>query len=152
MVRRTPHENFGEFLITEIKKSREPRNLVLTLHLFIEYWLDWLITKNFSEPDIILQDEATNDLRGFNNKLKILKAMGVMEDYLYRDIKIINRIRNLFAHTLDLQEREAREEFEKYIDELTSVRPLPPHMTPQNKLEIRAIDMILELSELYFSK
>lgn len=74
------------------------RSHVITLHLYVEHWLDKLM-------------EGVGDSvagQTFFKKTQILEAKGAIEGDLLHNIRLINKIRNIFAHELDLEAAEIK--------------------------------------------
>ncbi|MBI3032890.1 hypothetical protein HYY69_05415 [Candidatus Woesearchaeota archaeon] len=98
-------DQYFKQLMEEFNKEQEIRSLVLTAHLFIEYWINEIIMNIFPQGKIIFKNK---ELRGFSSKIDILTAFGVFEkdeDLLY-NITQINQLRNKYAHNLIIKESE----------------------------------------------
>lgn len=67
------------------------RSHVITLHLYVEYWLDRILDKL-----------GVSTRRTFHLKIDVLKKRGVLEDNLAENLETINSLRNIYAHELDL--------------------------------------------------
>jgi hypothetical protein len=76
----------------------EPDSLVLTLraHLYIENFIDTILKRKFKHASIILKNRDFS----FSMKLDVLRANNQMDEDLYHDIRLLNRLRNKFAHEL----------------------------------------------------
>jgi hypothetical protein len=81
----------------ELIEISDFRLRVLYIHLIIEYFLDSLIEIYFEEPDYIFKNF---ELYSFSNKLDLLKADGIISSPTYEQIKLVNAIRNYYAHNL----------------------------------------------------
>ncbi len=101
MKRHTVIENdvLMENLCDEVNDAEDIKPLSLILQLYIEYFISELIRLKFNSPKIIIDN---NELGSFSNRLNILCALDIFEkkESLLRNIKIINRIRNYYAHNL----------------------------------------------------
>ena len=81
-------------LLEEIFEPNPLRSHVITLHLYVEYWLD----------KILSAIGASNiDRMTFNRKINFLNDKGIIEEDLFNNIVSINRLRNVYAHELDLE-------------------------------------------------
>lgn len=81
-------------LLDEIFDPDPLRSHVITLHLYIEYWLDKILN-GLGITNI--------DRMNFNKKINCLNEKGAIENDLYQNIVAINRLRNIYAHELDLE-------------------------------------------------
>jgi len=87
-----------ERLLNEVFSEPDgTRSHVITLHLYVEYWLDRLLTKLRLSVD-----------QSFHSKIQRLKEHGALEEPLAANLHEINRLRNIYAHELDLTAAEAR--------------------------------------------
>lgn len=89
-----PKDGIHERLIDEIFDPNPLRSHVITLHLYVEYWLDRILT-TLKNPDV---NQMT-----FHKKASYLKDKGVLDADLFANILAINRLRNVYAHELDLE-------------------------------------------------
>ena len=98
------NEVLGKRLCDEVNRVSDVKTLSLSLHLHIEYYLYELIKLKFYEPKFIIDD---NELGSFYNKCRILRALGVFsqKDNVLRNIKLITRIRNFYAHSLIISDK-----------------------------------------------
>lgn len=80
-----------EKLMDEIYDPNILRSHVITLHLYTEYWIDKMI-QYLSLP---------NEM--YWRKINALSGAGVFEKHLFENLKIINQLRNIYAHELDLE-------------------------------------------------
>lgn len=78
-------------LSEEIFEPDFERSKVITLHLYVEHWLDKIYDKiSVSSPDTFLK------------KVDVLNAKGTFDKSLYENLLVINKLRNIYAHELDL--------------------------------------------------
>ncbi len=98
-------EQFFLSLVSELNEQKETRMLALMIHLFVEYWINEIINVLFKNSDFIFKDK---DLNGFSHKIDLLRACGVLKEGsdLLRNIQLINKIRNDYAHNLIVGEIE----------------------------------------------
>lgn len=89
-----PEDGIYDRLLEDIFEPNPLRSHVITLHLYVEYWLDR-----------ILSGIGAANFAGltFSKKINFLNGKNVIEEDLYRNIVAINRLRNVYAHELDLE-------------------------------------------------
>lgn len=91
--------NFGFALISNININ-DIRFLSIIMHQYLEYYIDGIIQRMLRHPDKIL-----NDLN-FDKKCKLLIAFGFFDEVegkkLLVNIKLMNMIRNHYAHHMDV--------------------------------------------------
>ena len=83
--------------VTEDEYPVDQTAMVLNLHISTEYWLDRLIQHRCK-----LNDEELDafDL-GYAKKLRVLRKTKTLSEEISRNLKILNDLRNRFAHRLD---------------------------------------------------
>lgn len=74
-------------------------SLVVTGHLLIEYWLDWLIKLKTPHPKRLFDSAHLT----FSQKLCLAESLGLLRDECSEAIRILNGIRNHFSHNLEYQ-------------------------------------------------
>lgn len=77
------------------KCEKDPMTLILKSHLMLEIYIDEIIKKKFVNGEKLLQNQ---ERLGFLIKLDILQAKNLVKEDLYSDIKVINSLRNKYAH------------------------------------------------------
>ena len=142
-------EEIFKHMIRDLKEIKDIRGLVLVLHLYIEWWLNLLIKKYFKNHDIILDDNLLNDLKSFSNKVRILNAVGVLDENIFEDIKTVNKIRNIFAHNLDLTHPDVRDKFGKEMEKIRSSEVKETKMSIEDKFSFLAVTLTIELHEIF---
>ncbi len=98
----------------------EPRASVLITHLYIEYIMDLIIRKKIVKPTKIIE-------MNFATKLKIVDSFGVLPANLIKNIDQLNKIRNLFAHRIDIESDDFNLEFRKYLEAFDWYKELNGH-------------------------
>lgn len=96
----------------------EPRSAVLITHLYTEYLLDYILRKKLLTPEKVIK-------RRFASKLELIESFGMLYPPLMHDLWIVNDIRNLFAHRIDIESSEFNEEFKKKINEMNFYKDQP---------------------------
>ena len=85
-----PPDKIWDF-VEEVFDPNPLRSHVITLHLYVEYWLNKLLEVHGIDDDLT-----------FAKKTQSLHEAGALEELTYGNIVTINRLRNLYAHELDL--------------------------------------------------
>lgn len=75
-----------------------PLAIAVSLHLFVEYWLNQLIQAKCPNADTILDDKRNLT---FYVKLQLVYGMGLIPERIFSNIKRLNKLRNSYAHNLD---------------------------------------------------
>jgi hypothetical protein len=73
--------------------NKNPRDMTILSHLILENMIEEIIRKKVKEPNPILE-------YSFYNKIKIMYSFGLIPEEMFRNLKLINTIRNNFAHNL----------------------------------------------------
>lgn len=68
--------------------------IVLKAHLFAEFLIDHIINELFKRPKVVLGYT-------FSKKLEIIYSLDLIPNYVYKNVLLLNRIRNKYAHDLD---------------------------------------------------
>jgi hypothetical protein len=98
----------------------EPRATILITHLYIEYLLDWIIIKKIAKPDKILK-------RTFSSKLELIESFNVLFDSLMHDLWVVNKIRNQFAHNIDIKSPDFEREFTENLGNMEYYKNNPSY-------------------------
>src|SRR5439155_19806811 len=104
-------KTFEEMIVRLNNIGGEPRSAVLITHLYIEYILDWILRKKFPKHEYVLKQK-------FYSKLKTLESMKILTDQIMHELFLVNDIRNLFAHRIDIESHEFNDEFISKINEM----------------------------------
>lgn len=72
---------------------------MLSVHLFVENLVDRLIEKHSKIAKSILDDHRTYS---FSVKLALVFHMGLLPDGLFENLRILNALRNEYAHEIDV--------------------------------------------------
>ncbi|MEW5897389.1 MAG: hypothetical protein AB1668_06865 [Nanoarchaeota archaeon] len=145
-------EQYFLSLVSELNDQKETRMLALMIHLFVEYWINEIINTLFKNPGIIFKDR---DLNGFNKKIDLLKACGIIKESsdLLKNIQLINQIRNDYAHNLIVGEIE-----KATVDRINRIIMLKvsynnvgfaSQLDLHSRFKAKAISTIMELYSLY---
>lgn len=74
-------------------KSTHELIFVTTSHLLTEYVINKIIENRCQSPELLIRNP-------YLKKLQIIYCLGLLPDYLYEDLIILNKLRNKFAHNL----------------------------------------------------
>ncbi len=85
-----------EFLDRTIAETEllDYRSKVLVSHIWIELLLECIIIKKFKNHEDLIDFD-------FSKKQKILFGLGIINEDMNHELKIFNKIRNVFAHEID---------------------------------------------------
>lgn len=98
-------------MIKNVLNAEKELNLFITAHLYLEHFLDLAIDRKFPMQDHLLDvPYFSTDL-----KLRILHGNGFLTDVLYLNGKIMNEIRNKFAHNLNPNQQSIGAKIEKMM-------------------------------------
>ncbi|MCX9026333.1 MAG: hypothetical protein OIN85_09600 [Candidatus Methanoperedens sp.] len=94
---KTTHEKpLGSEFLRKIYDEIDPLSLIVKAHLFVENFLDEIIRIKFRNSQLILDRRDFT----FSLKLDILRSKNYLDEKLYSDIMLLNKLRNKFAHDL----------------------------------------------------
>ena len=98
-------ENFSKYDSNLIKRflfilntQNEPLVIIPTIHLLTEYTIDYLIANNCKNYKKYF--EYIN-IYTFGVKLDLVYELGLIEEFMYKNVILMNKIRNAYAHNLD---------------------------------------------------
>jgi len=98
-------------MIKQVLNAERELNLFITAHLYLEHYLDLAIDEKFPLQKHLLDvPYFSTDL-----KLRILHGIGFLSDVLYINGKIMNEIRNKFAHNLNPNQDSIKSKIDKMI-------------------------------------
>jgi len=94
-------------------------SVVVTGHLLIEYWLDWLIRHNIPQPKKLFDSGRLT----FSQKLCLAESLGLLRDEYIEAIRVLNNIRNHFSHNLEYKiSSKELEIFQPYLPNLSNMQ------------------------------
>ena len=98
-------------MIKQVLKTEKELNLFITAHLYLEHFLDLAVDDKFPLQEHLLDvPYFSTDL-----KLRILHGNGFLSDVLYLNGKMMNEIRNKFAHNLNPNQDSIKSKIEKMM-------------------------------------
>ena len=115
---------------TELRKILETvneRDLFLVGHMYIENTIDRILEKKFYIPS----DSIDNTLFTTNLKMDILTESGLIKGKVKKNIELLARIRNRYAHKLEPNEQR----ISNYIRELDYLGSAPKIVSVNKKFE-----------------
>lgn len=98
-------KTFSEMIGNLNSIGGEPRSTVLITHLYIEYLLDWILRRKITKPNKIITRAS------FYSKLELIESFDILFDGLMHDLWIVNKIRNQFAHNIDIGSPDFEKDF-----------------------------------------
>lgn len=107
MKRRKLHE-----FVSKLGKKNDPVTLFISLHLQTENWIDRLI-EDQCPSKLSKKILGSSTSYTYAVKLTIVYAMRLIPEGLFRNLTILNKIRNGYAHSLDY---DFRTEALRFID------------------------------------
>ena len=116
---------------TELRKILETvneRDLFLVGHMYIENTIDRILEKKFNIPS----ESIDNTLFTTNLKMDILTESGLIKGKIKKNIELLARIRNRYAHKLEPNEQR----ISNYIREMDYLGSTPKIASVNKKFEI----------------
>lgn len=89
----------GSRAFEKLVKKRGGVSSITTTHILVEYALNVLVMQNCDNSRVILDDRRSYT---FSVKLNLVYGMGLLTKKLYHNIMKLNKIRNAYAHKLDV--------------------------------------------------
>jgi len=115
----------------------DPLHLVIRSHLYTEVMLNAVITKNFKNPEKVINFS-------YSQKIKILFALGKLDTQLSTDLNYLNQLRNKFAHNLKYDIAEF--DFSQFSD----LKGIYKKKDYQRKSSKRSLNLFLFKYEILF--
>lgn len=124
-------------LVDELNGFNDLRNLLLTLHTRIEFYLEKILYSYFFIED---DDKRENLIKiiqefTFNKKYETAKKLDLLTDSLKLKIAEVNRVRNICVHNID------------YIPKIQSLNGLSLNFLDLNQIKIQCADILVNLNE-----
>jgi hypothetical protein len=127
-----PLAEFGE----EFSEMKRIDLFILRTHLYVEHYLEMIL-------DFHLENYEEIDSFRFSQKLRVCKSLGLLDQELLENLKLINRMRNDLVHTLDIGEAFS-EKIEPRLQQM--------HLLAEDREEKQEILSELESDEDHVSK
>lgn len=124
-------------LVDELNSFNDLRNLLLTLHTRIEFYLEKILFSYFFIDD---DDKRINLMQiiqefTFNKKFEISKNLNLLDDSLKLKISEVNKVRNLCVHYMD------------YINRIQLLNGLSINFLELNTIKIESAKILVNLNE-----
>ena len=113
--------------LRKILETVNERDLFLVGHMYIENTIDRILEKKFN----IHSESIDNTLFTTNLKMDILTESGLIKGKIKKNIELLARIRNRYAHKLEPNEQR----ISNYIRELDYLGPIPKISSINKKFE-----------------
>lgn len=91
--------DYSQLLARGLPRLGSHLAIVVTLHLLTEFLLDRLIRAKSPTPKRILDDSRTFT---YSVKLVLVRNMGLIDGDLFRNLDALRKLRNEYAHGLDV--------------------------------------------------
>lgn len=104
-------EDLTDDMIKEVLTAEKKLTLFIRAHLYLEHYLDLAIEQHFPYQVHLL------DVPYFSTelKLRILHGCGFLTDVLYLNGRMMNEIRNKFAHNLNPNQDRIQSKIDKML-------------------------------------
>ena len=126
--------------LKKILDTVNERDLFLVGHMYIENTIDRILEKKFNIPS----KSIDSTLFTTNLKMDILTESGLIKGNIKKNVDLLSRIRNRFAHKLEPNEQRIG----NYIRELDYLGPAPKLKSKNRKFEKYQICVIRTFSVL----
>ena len=126
--------------LRKILETTNERDLFLVGHMYIENTIDRILEKKFNIPF----KSIDSTLFTSNLKMDILTESGQIKGKIKKNVELMSRIRNRYAHKLEPNEQRIR----NYIVELEYLGPAPKLTHTNKKFEKYRICVIKTFSAL----
>ncbi len=104
-------EDLTDDMIKEVLMAEKKLTLFIRAHLYLEHYLDLAVEQHFPNQVHLLDvPYFSTDL-----KLRILHGDGFLTDVLYLNGKMMNEIRNKFAHNLNPNQDKIKSKIDKML-------------------------------------
>lgn len=110
-------DKLGSHFLGLVHTEEDPLVLALKSHLFVEAFIDDIIKSKFRYPKAILGNRDFT----FSMKVSVLYSRNYLSEDLYKDILLLNNLRNKYAHNLSFNIAEFDVSRFKYCDTLANL-------------------------------
>ena len=126
--------------LKKILETANERDLFIVGHMYIENTIDRILEKRFNIPS----KSIDTTLFTSNLKMDILTESGLIKDNIKKNVELLSRIRNRYAHKLQPNEQRIG----NYIRELHYLGPAPKLIGTNRKFEKYRFCVIKTFSDL----
>jgi len=126
--------------LKKILETTNERDLFIVGHMYIENTIDRILEKNFNIPS----KSIDSTLFTLNLKMDILTESGLLKGKIKKNVELLSRIRNRYAHKLEPNEQR----IVNYIRELDYIGSAPKSISTNKKFEKYRLCVIKTFSVL----
>ena len=126
--------------LKKILETANERDLFIVGHMYIENTIDRILEKKFSIPS----KSIDSTLFTLNLKMDILTESGLIKGNVKKNVELLARIRNRYAHKLKPNEQRIT----NYIRELQYLGPVPKESGKYAKYRICVIRTLSTLGKI----
>ena len=110
-------KSLSDVALEKILETANERDLFIVGHMYIENMIDRILEKKFNIPS----KSIDSTLFTLNLKMDILTESGLIKGNVKKNVELLARIRNRYAHKLEPNEQRIT----NYIRELQCLGPAP---------------------------
>ena len=110
-------KSLSDVALKKILETANERDLFIVGHMYIENMIDRILEKKFNIPS----KSIDSTLFTLNLKMDILTESGLIKGTVKKNVELLARIRNRYAHKLEPNEQRIT----NYIRELQYLGPTP---------------------------
>ena len=110
-------KSLSDVALEKILETANERDLFIVGHMYIENMIDRILEKKFNIPS----KSIDSTLFTLNLKMDILTESGLIKGNVKKNVELLARIRNRYAHKLEPNEQRIT----NYIRELQYLGPAP---------------------------
>ena len=110
-------KKLSDITLKKILETANERDLFIVGHMYIENTIDRILEKKFNIPS----KSIDSTLFTLNLKMDILIESGLIKGNVKKNVELLSRIRNRYAHKLEPNEQRIT----NYIRELHCLGPVP---------------------------
>ena len=110
-------KSLSDASLSKILETTNERDLFIVGHMYIENTIDHILEKKFNIPS----KSIDSTLFTLNLKMDVLTESGLIKGNVKKNVELLARIRNRYAHKLEPNEQRIT----NYIRELQYLGPIP---------------------------
>ena len=124
-------KSLSDASLSKILETTNERDLFIVGHMYIENTIDHILEKKFNIPS----KSIDSTLFTLNLKMDVLTESGLIKGNVKKNVELLARIRNRYAHRLEPNEQRIT----NYIRELHYLGPAPKTINKYAKYRICVI-------------
>ena len=133
-------KSLSDAVLKKILETTNERDLFIVGHMYIENTIDRILEKKFSVPS----KSIDSTLFTLNLKMDILTESNLLKGNVKKNVELLARIRNRYAHKLEPNEQRIT----NYIRELQYLGPIPKESGKYAKYRICVIRTLSTLGKI----